>query len=43
MDSADISDKKMTLLKYTSKEGSTEQTEFRPISKCIRFRWYQAS
>lgn len=32
----------MTLLKYTSKEGSTEQTEFRLISKCIRFRWYPA-
>ena len=41
---ADISYKKETLLKYTSKEGLTEQTEleFRAISKCIRFRWYPA-
>ena len=41
VDSADISYKKETLLKYTSKEGSTEQTEleFRAISKCIPFRW----
>ena len=35
-------ERNQTLMKYTSKEGSSQQTECRVFSKCIRFKWCPA-